>query len=407
MRLFESTSVLVGTVLPLITAFPTSRPRENQIIPDKYVVTFKSGVSKADIEAHTSWVSSVQARNVAKGFTTAEAPGVENTFNINTFNAYSGSFDRETIREIKTHPNVAYVEPDRIVYVADLVEQMNATYGPRRLSHRSLPLPDNSYFYDSKAGEGSYVYIMDTGINKAHIDFEGRAIAGVNLQQGVAFDDTVGHGTHCAGIAVAKTYGVAKKAVAVDVKVFRSTSGPWSFLLNGLDWSVKNITGENRLSRSSVSISISGATYQPMNDAIKAAVDAGVVVVAAAGNDGREAGRNSPGNAPGAICVGSINSRNAMDTRSRFSNFGTVVGIWAPGEGIISCAKASRDGTANMSGTSMATPHVAGTIAYLQSLFDLRDPAAAARKLYELATPNIVKDVGASNNRLAYNGSGK
>ncbi|EEP79823.1 hypothetical protein UREG_04669 [Uncinocarpus reesii 1704] len=406
MRFLQSTSVLVGTILPFLSAFPTYRPNENAIIPDKYVVTFKEGTTDAEMHAHTAWVSSVQRRNLAAGFTTAEAPGVEGMYNINTFNAYSGSFDRETIKEIKSHPNVKSVEPDRIVYVAGLVEQTDAPFGMKRISHRSLPITDG-YWYDDKAGEGSFVYVMDTGINKAHNDFEGRAIPGVNLHPDSAFDDSTGHGTHCAGIAVSKTYGVAKKATVVDVKVFNRASGAWSLLISGLDWSVKNITGEGRLARSSVSISISGATYGPMNEAVKAAVDAGVVVVAAAGNDGRDASRNSPGNAPEAICVGSINSRRNTDTRSRFSNYGSTVDIFAIGEGVLSTARNTRTGTANMSGTSMATPHIAGLVGYLQSIHNLPNPAAARRMLLQLASTGTIADGRGSPNRLGYNGSGK
>nr|KMM66632.1 oryzin [Coccidioides posadasii RMSCC 3488] len=406
MRLFQSTCVLVGTVLPLFTAFPISSPREIEIIPDKYIITFKKGIDQAAIEAHTAWVSSVQARNTARGFTTAETPGLERMFSIHNFNAYSGSFDRETIEEIRSHPNVESVEPDSMAYVTELIEQRNATYGPRRISHREIPTGDNSYWYDSKAGEGSFVYIMDTGINKAHVDFEGRAIPGVNLHD-VAFDDTHGHGSHCAGIAGSKTYGVAKKATIVDVKVFTRGGGAWSLLMGGLDWSVKNITGEDRQAKSAVSISISGPTNQAMNNAVKAAVEAGVTVVVASGNDGRDAGRNSPGSAPESITVGSINSRRGMDTRSSFSNYGSSVAIHAPGEGIISTYKGSRDATANMSGTSMAAPHIAGLIAYLQSIHDLPDPAAARRKLLELATSDKIQDVRGSANKLAYNGSGK
>lgn len=107
MRIFQSTCVLVGAIVPLFAAFPASQPKANAIIPDKYVVTFKNGVSQAAIDAHTSWVSSVQAVNAARGFATAEPPGVERVININNFNAYTGSFDQQTVEEIRSSPDVS------------------------------------------------------------------------------------------------------------------------------------------------------------------------------------------------------------------------------------------------------------------------------------------------------------
>lgn len=108
MRIFQSACVLVGTIVPLFAAFPASQPKANAVIPDKYIVTFKKGVSQADIDAHASWVSSVQAVNSARGFATAEPPGLERMFNIHDFNAYAGSFDRQTVEEIKASPAVSY-----------------------------------------------------------------------------------------------------------------------------------------------------------------------------------------------------------------------------------------------------------------------------------------------------------
>ncbi|KAK2741754.1 hypothetical protein FQN57_005498 [Myotisia sp. PD_48] len=401
MQLLKKSLLFLGALLPLLTASPLPQsPRKNDIIPGRYIVTLKEGSTKADLENHVSWAASVQSSNLALG---SSAEGVRKIFSINKYNGYSGTFDAKSLEEIRANPEVAYIEPDRVVYLADIVEQQNAPWGLGSISHRTAGA--TTFAYDSNGGTGTYAYVMDTGINTAHVDFEGRAILGYNAMPRYPHRDTNGHGTHVAGSIGSKTYGVAKKATLISVKVFEGSQGTYEAILDAYRWSVDDITKNNRKGKAAINMSISGGVYQPLNSAIESAFQAGVTTVVAAGNDGHDASRNSPASAANAITVGAIRSDN---TRASFSNYGRVLDIFAPGENILSTWIGSTSATRSISGTSMATPHITGLVNYLQSLEDHPTPTSITNRLIELATTGQVKSPGSgSPNRLAYNNSGR
>ncbi|EGP86979.1 subtilisin-like protease, partial [Zymoseptoria tritici IPO323] len=271
-----------------------------------------------------------------------------------------------------------------------LVEQSPAEYGLVRISRRTTG--GSTYTYDESAGAGSTVYVIDTGVNTAHEDFGGRAVVGASFVLLEPKTDLNGHGTHCSGTVAGSTYGVAKKANIIGVKVLGALgTGLNSGVLAGIDWAINDARQKGRTARSVISMSLGGGFSQTTNDAVAAAVDAGVFTVVAAGNDGADASQTSPASEPFVFTVGATD-RN--DNRASFSNFGPVVDIFAPGTA-----------TNTISGTSMACPHVAGLAAYIIGLEGTRTPAALGERLIELATKDVIVAAGAgSPNALAYNG---
>lgn len=395
-------ALYLASLLPLVAAVPLPQDTASAPavpIPGKYIVTLKEGV---DTESHTSWVSDIQARSLSRRQDGTTAPdGVEQTYEIASFKGYAGEFDEATLNEIKASPDVAAVEADQVWTISALVTQSPAIYGLASISHRKTGA--SNYIYDGSAGQNTYAYVVDTGINTGHVEFEGRASLGYNAVSGVAFTDTVGHGTHCAGTIGSKTYGVAKKANLIAVKVFDGESGSTSTILSGYNWAVNDIRSKGRTGTSVVSMSLGGGYSSAFNNAIQSAYDAGVVTVVAAGNENTDAGNTSPASAPSAITVGAIQSNNA---RASYSNYGSVLDIFAPGTNILSTWIGSSTATNTISGTSMATPHVAGLVLYLKALEGLASPGAVTQRLINLATTGVVSDAKNSPNRLAYNGNG-
>ncbi|KAK3688973.1 oryzin precursor [Podospora appendiculata] len=394
--------VIAGTLLPVI-ASPVNR-RARDVIPNKYIVTLKPGVSTSDINTHLDWVSVVHSRSTARRDTT----GVDKVFNINEFNAYAGTFDAATIDVIRNSDQVAAVEPDQVWRLFEDVDaittQKGAPWGLGSISHKKPNYTD--YLYDAAAGKGTYAYIVDTGLKIEHVEFEGRAKLGYNAYPDSDFVDNYGHGTHTAGTIGSKSYGVAKKATLISVKVFDTGSSSTSIVLDGYSWAVKNITASNRADVSVISMSLGGGYSEAFNTAVENAFKSGVVSVVAAGNDGADAKDTSPASAPDAITVGAIDVAN---TKPDWSNFGALVDVFAPGVNVLSTWIDSNTSTAYLDGTSMATPHVAGLVLYLKSLDKAANAKAAAvsAKVKSLGTKGVVQSRGdGSPNLIAYNGNG-
>ncbi|KAJ0331588.1 hypothetical protein COL5a_002251 [Colletotrichum fioriniae] len=194
---------------------------ESSIVPNKYIVRVAPGTYDSDFESHLRWVANVPKRSLSRRSTA----GVEKTFSVGDFKAYAGEFDVDAIAEIEKDGYAVSVEPDRVVKVTALVTQADAPWGLTSLSS-TTPLTDGSSsspnVYDSTAGEGTYAYVLDSGVTLEHAELEGRVIRGYNAwAPNYPFEDEFGHGSHVAGIIGAATYGVAKKATVVDVKVVR------------------------------------------------------------------------------------------------------------------------------------------------------------------------------------------
>lgn len=213
---------------------------------------------------------------------------------------------------------------------------------------------DYTYTYSDPAGDGVDIYIIDTGIYIAHQEFEGRATFGFAAGAMQMLDGN-GHGTHCAGTAAGKTYGVAKNASLIAVKVLSDNgSGLTSDIISGLNWVLTNVESTGK--PSIASMSLGGSVSDALDALVNQTVAAGITVVVAAGNDNTDASAQSPARVATAITVAAANITN---TKASFSNYGAPVDIWAPGVDIISAWPFTNDtSTKVLSGTSMATPHV-------------------------------------------------
>ena len=245
---------------------------------------------------------------------------------------------------------------------------------------------DKKYTYPDGAGEGVTAYVIDTGVRITHQDFEGRATHGFDAVDGDdSADDGNGHGTHVAGTIAGASHGVAKKAKIVAVRVLDDQgSGTTEQVVAGIDWVTQNHQGP-----SVANMSLGGGADEALDAAVQKAVASGVTFGVAAGNESSDAGQGSPARVPEAITVA---SSTVDDQQSDFSNFGSVVDIYAPGSDITSAWNDSDTGTKTISGTSMATPHVVGAAAVYLAGHQDATPEQVATALTEGATADKISN---------------
>ncbi|XXG98204.1 hypothetical protein Hte_004526 [Hypoxylon texense] len=368
-------------------AAPILEARGGEAIPGKWIAVLKPEHSTERV------LSSVT--NILGGGATPK-----HSYQIGSFRGYSLSASDSLINSIANLDEIAYIEPDVKVSVASLVSQSVAPWGLARISSRK---PGGSeYRYDESAGEGTYAYIIDTGIFVDHPDFGGRATFGANFVEDTADADDNGHGTHVAGTTGSETYGVAKKTNLVAVKVLGADgSGAISQVIAGLQWAVDDATSKSRIGKAVANISLGALRVlsSSVNTAAAAAVEAGLFLAVAAGNGNLDASLYSPASEPTVCTVGAT---AADDSRAPFSNYGALVDVFAPGVDVVSTW--NNGSTGIISGTSMATPHITGLGAYLLALEGPRDPIALCDRIQELATPDVIADAESANNLLAFNG---
>jgi len=282
-------------------------------------------------------------------------------------------------RAIDALPGVDGVYPNRLISLEE--QQTNPPWGIDRIDQRSLPL-DNRYRY-STGGAGVTVYVVDTGVRSDHLDFGGRVMAGYNAASGdPAGSDCSGHGTHVAGTIGGGFSGVAKSVTIVPVRVFAcgAAQTPTSVIIAALAWIVADHdAGEPAVAN----LSLGGSADPALDAAANALIADGVTVVVAAGNEATDACASSPARVAGAITVGAVDS---SDLLASFSNRGSCVDLFAPGVSIVSAGYLSANGLRVMSGTSMASPHVAGAVALLLVEQPGLSPAQASTILTSRAT---------------------
>lgn len=417
-----------------------SHADEKDIIPDSYIVVLKQDAPKTALATNLEWLletSGVQLQNLLQrgeshplaetstGFDIKKVydMGSQTEGAVSAFRGYAGKFLPQVAELLAEHPDVAFVERDSKVHTLTPKEEDQAPWGLARVSHRDpLGLSSyNKYLYDKEAGEGVTSYIVDTGIYVDHEDFEGRAVWGKTMPAGDEDIDAHGHGSHCAGTIGGKKYGVAKKAKLVAVKVLGSDgSGSMSDVIGGVEYVVESHRAEkkekkDKLKGSTANMSLGGGKSPSLDIAVNAATEAGVHFAVAAGNENQDACNVSPAGAKGPVTVGAT---TVKDERAYFSNYGKCVDIFAPGVNVLSVGTYSPSSSAIMSGTSMASPHIAGLLTYFVSLQPSTDSEYAVRgelttdelkkHLISFGTPDLLTDLDAeSPNVLAFNGGGK
>ncbi|KAK2594067.1 proteinase B [Conoideocrella luteorostrata] len=420
------------------------------VVPDSYIIKFKDHVDSTKANKHHAWVEDIhndgeedrfELRKRGLGSSIVDAfTGMKHTYNIDGFKGYSGHFAESVIEKVRNHPDVEYIEKDTIVHTMVPVTsehsiqedkcdpgetERQAPWGLARISHRdSLKFSTyNKYLFATEGGEGVDAYVIDTGTNINHVDFEGRAKWGQTIPDGDEDEDGNGHGTHCSGTIAGKKYGVAKKAHVYAVKVLRSNgSGSMADVVKGVEFAVTSHTkqvkdakdGKRKGFKGSVAnMSLGGGKTQALDAAVNAAVKAGVHFAVAAGNDNADACNYSPAAAELPVTVGA----SALDdSRAYFSNYGKCTDIFGPGLNILSTWIGSNYAVNTISGTSMASPHICGLLAYYLSLQPASDseysvaaitPKELKETLVKISTEGVLSDIPKDTpNKLAWNGGG-
>jgi subtilisin family serine protease len=358
------------------------RLRAEQRIPNQYIVVLKDSVADVDSEAI----------RLARDFGGDRAGG--QTYH-SALKGFSVRMPEEQALRLANDPRVAFVEEDGVVNL--VTTQSNATWGLDRIDQRDLPL-DTFYNYNA-TGSGVKAYIIDTGIRATHTQLAGRVISGFTaINDGLGTNDGNGHGTHVSGTVGGTTYGVAKNVTLVAVRVLDSSgSGTNSGVISGVDF----VTSDHQAGQPAVAnMSLGGGLSSALDTAVSNSIADGVTYAIAAGNSNTDACTTSPADVSTAITVGAT---TISDARASFSNFGTCLDIFAPGNNITSAWNTSDTATNTISGTSMATPHVTGVAALYLETNPSASPATVASAIINNSTPNKVTSAGTgSPNRLLF-----
>ncbi|KAL7746679.1 hypothetical protein RI367_007958 [Sorochytrium milnesiophthora] len=364
---------------------------------NQYLVTLRSGV---DFDSTVSTISNMMENDnarrplnrVASASVSAGSGGslIRNTirhqYDGDLVNAVAVQATPDMVKSLQKRPEVAAVAPDGRVRIAD-VETISPNWGLTRISERALDLVnDTGYTYPTQAGQGVTVWVIDTGIDDQHPDFGGRALKGRTFCANCTNNDDNGHGTAVAGIIASYTFGVAKSAVVVGVKTLNANGqGSWSDVLAALNW-VYRQASQMTNAQHVINLSLVGDVNWVVNLFIDQLSSKGITVVVAAGNDAKNACDSSPASASTAIAVGSV---DPTDSVSYFSNFGSCVAVFAPGEQIHTTTNDGGDDD-QFTGTSFAAPHVAGVAALYYSVYPWLTPAAMRQALVDNSSRNRI-----------------
>ncbi|MCP3816772.1 S8 family peptidase [Streptomyces sp. A3M-1-3] len=357
---------------------PAPLHRSANALPGRYIVTLSATADAEEMVGRLGVKSQFMYKSVVRGFAAALTP--------------------PQLHSVRWTPGVEAVEEDAEVFAPkpDGGTRVPASsWGLDRLDQRSLPL--DSQFTVKGTGRGATAYIIDTGIDYSHSEFGGRAQFGYDaIGDGRRGQDCHGHGTHVAGTVGGATYGVAREATLVSVRVLDCQgAGSLSGVIAGFDW-----VADNAVQPSVLNASLGGPRSIAVNNAANAVSDRGVLPVVAAGNESADACDVSPASASRVVTVGASDSQ---DQQTAFSNYGECLSLYAPGASIVSAQRGG--GSVALDGTSMASPHVAGTALLYKAAYQNAGPATVASWLVAQSTKAVLTNVGeGSPNSLLYSG---
>lgn len=379
-------------IVPLIGTTPATADTGDTLVPVK-----KS--SRAVPGQYIVTVSSAQTADAM-----AEQLGVTTLFTYSkVLHGFAASLTPAQLEKVRGAAGVQAVEENSEASLAPPPAAKGtagsraaaASWGLDRIDQRTLPL--DSMYNATGAGAGVTAYIVDTGIESAHSEFGNRVGAGFDvIGDGRNAEDCNGHGTHVAGTVAGASYGVARSASLVPVRVLNCEgSGTWAGIIAGLDW-----IAENAEPPAVVNASLGGPSSAAVDDAFDGLAELGILPVVAAGNEAQDACNVSPAGADQVVAVGASDNQ---DRQTSFSNWGTCVEVYAPGAAIVSAALGG--GSTALSGTSMASPHVAG----VSALYLEQNPGATPQEIADWVAGQSTTDVltglsAGSPDRLLYTG---
>lgn len=366
-----------------------------EAIPSEFIVVLKESFSTNEIVEE--YRNSINSSSVE----------ITDTFPT-SLNGFAAKLDENGLQTILQDFRVEFVEPNYVFHnsqeeietesaIESSIEETQRwpTWGLDRIDQRNLGL-SQSYTYDNE-GQGVHVYVVDSGINYEHEEFNDLTFGDAYdaVKDGYGTWDCSGHGTHVSGTIAGNLYGVAKSVILHSIRVFGcSDTTPTDLILNGIEWIITN-----RKLPAVANMSLGGSASKAMDTAVQRLINRGVTVVVSAGNEGEDACTVSPARLPAAITVAASND---VDRKPEWSNYGSCVDIFAPGEYITSASYYYNDGTETMSGTSMAAPHVTGSIALILKVYPQGTPDAVTKYLLSNATIGKIPNPMGSPNRLLY-----
>ncbi|CAJ2500165.1 Uu.00g030180.m01.CDS01 [Anthostomella pinea] len=378
------------------------------VVPNSYIVVYHKNSTSDEIDAHEATIkSAVTKRNLGKRGLSGQllSTRVRSFSMANGWRATALEGDDDMMTEINAMGSVNFVEANQYVKALALQTQENATPGLIRLSNAEPG--GTGYTFDDSAGTGITAYVVDTGILTTHEEFQGRATVGFNAVEGSQDTDDNGHGSHVSGTIGGATFGVAKNVNLIGVKVLGADGGGTNAdVIDGLNFVESDVAEKKLAGKTVMNMSLGGGQSTAINNAIEGLVEAGVVPVVAAGNEAANANTSSPASSPNAITVGAIDA--TTDQRASFSNFGAVVDVYGPGVDVLSVGIENNTATNILSGTSMASPHIAGLAAYLMSLEGLTNATAVSNRMKTLGAATgatVLRNAQGTTDTIANNGN--